>query len=82
MRKKKTAIELLIQHFKKLERVSRDIDEEQSYFYKIAAETAEFYLKKEKTQITRAYTDGKLHMALGNYFYSPDYFLDMYGKAQ
>jgi len=78
--RKKTAIELIIQHLKKLERVANGIDDEQAHHYKIAIEIAESYLKKEKTQITRAYTDGKQDMAIGSYFYSPDYFLDMYGK--
>ena len=56
---KKTAIKLMIHHFKRLERVASTIDGEQAYHYKVAIEIAELYLKNEENQIIKAYLEGE-----------------------
>jgi predicted transcriptional regulator len=78
---KKTAIKLMIHHFKRLERVSRTIDEEQAYHYKMAIEIAELYLKNEEKLIAKAYSEGIGDMAIGKFWNNGHhYYNETYGK--
>ena len=78
---KKTAIKLMIHHFKRLERVVSTIDDEQAYHYKIAIEIAELYLKNEEKQIAKAYSEGIGDMAIGKFWNNGHhYYNETYGK--
>jgi predicted transcriptional regulator len=80
MKKKKTAIELMIQHFKRLERVAKGIDDEQAYHYRMAINIAELYLRNEEKQIAKAYTEGIGDMAIGKFWNNGhQYYLETYG---
>jgi predicted transcriptional regulator len=78
---KKTAIKLMIQHFKRLERVVSSMDDEQAYHYKMAINIAELYLKNEEKQIAKAYSEGIGDMAIGSFYNNGHhYYENTYGK--
>ena len=78
---KKTAIKLMIHHFKRLERVSKEIDDIQAHYFKIAIEIAELYLKNEEKQIAKAYSEGIGDMAIGKFWNNGHhYYNETYGK--
>lgn len=67
-RKKKTAIQLMILHFKRLERVASGIDDEMAYHYRMAIEIAELYLDKEKNIIAKSYREGVQDVCIGSFY--------------
>ncbi len=80
-RKRKTAIKLMIQHFDRLARVSCEIDENQAYFFNMASDIAELYLKNEQDRISKAYEDGVKDLAIGSFYEKgKHYFEETYGK--
>jgi len=57
MKNKKTAMKLLISHFEKLARVSDDIDQEQAFCFRWAAQIAKYYIAKETKQIEDSFVE-------------------------
>jgi hypothetical protein len=81
MRKKKTAIELMILDFKRIQRVYESIDEEGAFYMARSIETAESYLKKEENLLNKAYKEGIEDMAVGQYYNPNHYYKNTYGEA-
>jgi hypothetical protein len=75
-RRKRTATQLLISHFEKLARVSQDIDAEQAFCFRWAAQIAKHYVAKEKKIIAKSYQEGISDMSIGQ-FYKPKDFVEV-----